>query len=170
MQMHNLARYLRVIKPSIPLFRQNHPYILADRFDVTFPSNKDDPEEDVMVSFYGYVRGNNFSKFSNVHINGLGDYKIDYMTEHEDPCPIETFEVKGKKKRTLKQKDKVLYAPYCNINTLEFDRNSGYINIPDRFVSFTKGIGEATEVNMNEGIRMVRELQDFENTKNRKNF
>jgi len=164
-QMHNLARYLRVIKPSIPGFRLNHPYILADRFDVNFTSNIDDPEEDVMVSFFGYVRGNNFSKFSNVHINGLGDFKIDFMTSHEDPCPIETVEVKGRKKRTLKQKDKVLYAPYCNINTLEYDRNEGYINIPDKFVAFTKGLKESSELNMNEGIRMVRELQDYDKNK-----
>ncbi len=161
-QMHNLARYLRVIKPSVPGFRLNHPYILADRFDVNFISNKDDPEEDVMVSFFGYVRGNNFSKFSNVHINGLGDFKIDFITSHEDPCPVEAVELKGRKKRSLKQKEKVLYAPYCNINTLEYDRNAGYINIPDRFVAFTKGIGESSELNMNEGIRMVRELQDYD--------
>jgi ribosome biogenesis protein BMS1 len=46
-QMHNLARYLRVIKPTVPGFRINHPYMFTDRFDVTFLSNKDDPEEDV---------------------------------------------------------------------------------------------------------------------------
>jgi ribosome biogenesis protein BMS1 len=175
MQMHNLARYLRVIKPSTPGFRINHPYILADRFDVNLTGTSEDPEEDVMVSFFGYVRGNNFSKFSNVHVNGLGDFKIDYMTKVEDPCPIETVEVKGRKKRSLKQKEKVLYAPYCNINTLEYDRNEGYINIPDRFVAFTKRVEDENinvdmenfdenmnnKFKLNEGVRMVRELQEF---------
>lgn len=177
MQMHNLARYLRVIKPDVPGFRVNHPYILADRFDVNLTGKSDDPEEEVMVSFFGYVRGNNFSKFSNVHVNGLGDFKIDYMTKVEDPCPIETVEIKGRKKRTLKQKEKVLYAPYCNINTLEYDRNEGYVNIPDRFVAFTKRTedekldidkeannfeGNFDRFKMNEGVRMVRELQEFD--------
>ena len=67
MQMHNLARYLRVIKPIVPGFRQNHPYILADRYDVVFPSNNVGPEDNVIVSFFGYIRGNNFSKNSNVN-------------------------------------------------------------------------------------------------------
>jgi hypothetical protein len=48
----------------------------------------------------------------------------------DDPCPIEIVEKNGQIKRTLKQKDKTLYAPYCNVNTLEYDRKSGYINIP----------------------------------------
>merc|ERR1711957_189996 len=75
-----------------------------------------------------------------------------------------------------KQKEKVLYAPYCNINTLEYDRNEGYVNIPDRFVAFTKRTAdedlnidaddeELTKNNkhfkLNEGVRMVRELQEF---------
>ena len=166
MQMHNLARYLKVIKPIVPGFRINHPYILSDRFDVNFTSNKDDPEEDVFVSFFGYIRGNNFSKNSSIHINGLGDYQIDYITKVEDPCPIETVEVKGKKKRTLKQKEKFLYAPYCNINNIEYDRNEGYINIPDRFVSFTKGINEDRNIIMDAGVKMVRELQDVNNVMN----
>jgi ribosome biogenesis protein BMS1 len=162
MQMHNLARYLKVIKPSIPGFRVNHPYIVSDRFDVNFLSNSDDPEEDVFVSFFGYVRGNNFSKNSTIHINGLGDYNIDYITKVDDPCPIETVEVKGKKKRTLKEKEKFLYAPYCNINSLEYDRNAGYITIPDRFVAFTKGISENANNIMDEGVQMVRKLQDMD--------
>jgi ribosome biogenesis protein BMS1 len=166
MQMHTLARYLRVIKPGCPGFRQNHPYILADRFDVTFSkSTSDDPEDDVMVSFYGYVRGNNLNKNSTVHIMGLGDYKVDFAVSNEDPCPVETVEVKGKKKRTLKQKEKFLYAPYCNINSLEYDRNAGYITIPDKFVTFTKGIGETETQVHDEGVRIVRELQDMKKVK-----
>jgi ribosome biogenesis protein BMS1 len=163
-QMHNLARYLKVIKPSIPGFRQNHPYVLSDRFDINFKSNSDDPEEEVFVSFFGYIRGNNFSKNSKIHINGLGDYDIDFITKVDDPCPIETVEVKGKKKRTLKQKEKFLYAPYCNVNTIEYDRNAGYITIPDRFVAFTKGIGENAHTMMGEGVKMVRTLQDLKET------
>jgi len=161
-QMHNLARYLRVIKPNLPGFREDHPYIYADRFDVMFPKNTVTPEDNVMVSFFGYVRGNNFNKNTTVHINGLGDYEIDYMTTIEDPCPIENVTIGGKKKKTLKQQEKFLYAPYCNINYLEYDNNIGYINIPDRFVSFTKGIGESALLAKDEGVQMVRNLQDLD--------
>jgi ribosome biogenesis protein BMS1 len=165
-QMHNLARYLKVIKPTVPGFRQNHPYVLADRFDVTFlNSTSNDPEDEVMVSLFGYVRGNNLNKNSTMHIMGLGDYQVDYAMLNDDPCPVETVEVKGRKKRTLKQKEKFLYAPYCNINSLEYDRNAGYITIPERFVTFTKGIGESKEVVLDEGVRIVRELQDMKKSK-----
>jgi ribosome biogenesis protein BMS1 len=167
MQMHNLARYLKVIKPTVPGFRQNHPYVLADRFDVTFfnSSTTNDPEEDVMVSFFGYVRGNNLNKNSLMHIMGLGDYNIDFAVLNDDPCPVETVSIKGKKKRTLKQKEKTLYAPYCNINSLEYDRNAGYISIPDKFVTFTKGIGENSKVLLDDGVRIIRELQDMKKSK-----
>ena len=55
-------------------------------------------------------------KNSLIHINGLGEYKIDYITKIDDPCPIEMVAKDGKIKRTLKKKDKNLYAPYSNIN------------------------------------------------------
>jgi len=84
------------------------------------------------------------------------------MSSIDDPCPIETVTVKGKKKKTLKQQEKFLYAPYCNINYLEYDNNIGYINIPDRFVSFTKGVGESSLLAKDEGVQMVRNLQDID--------
>ena len=44
---------------------------------------------------------------------------------------------------------------------MEYDRNSGYIVIPDKFVSFTKGLSEYSGVRMDDGVNMVRELQDL---------
>ena len=140
-QLHTMARFLKVTNPNTPLFRVNHPYIICDRYDITFTKNStNNNNDDVMVSFFGYVRGAHFNKNSTVHINGLGDFNIDYIKKMDDPCPIEIVEKNGKKKRTLKQKDKNLYAPYCNVNSLEYDRNSGYINIPEKYVTFTKGV------------------------------
>ena len=160
-QMHMLARYLKVVKPNIPGFRLNHPYLLCDRYDVTFlKSTSDNEEDDVMVSFFGYIRGNHFNKNAHVHINGLGDFALDHIEKMDDPCPIEIVESKGKVKRTLKQKDKCLYAPYCNVNTLEYDRKAGYISIPEKMVTFTKGLKENEELANDEGVKMVRQLQD----------
>lgn len=160
-QMHTMARFLKVVKPNVPGFRQNHPYLLSDRYDVTFiKSTSDNEEDDVMVSFFGYVRGNHFNKNASVHLNGLGDFKIDHVEKMDDPCPIEIVESKGKVKRTLKQKDKFLYAPYCNVNTLEYDRKSGYISIPEKMITFTKGLRENEELANDEGVKMVRQLQD----------
>ena len=162
-QLHTMARFLKTTNPNTPLFRINHPYVICDRYDITFTKNSNDNEDDdVMVSFFGYVRGAHFNKNVIVHINGLGDYNIDFMNKMDDPCPIEIVEKNGKKKRTLKQKDKTLYAPYCNVNTLEYDRKSGYINIPEKLITFTKGVKENEELANDEGVKMVRQLQDIQ--------
>ena len=60
----------------------------------------------------------------------------------------------------MKKKDKNLYAPYSNINMLEYDRKSGYINIPEKLVTFTKGLKELDNLAEDEGVKMVRKLQD----------
>ena len=160
-QLHTMARFLKVTNPNTPLFRINHPYLFCDRYDITFTKNSsNNNNDDVMVSFFGYVRGAHFNKNVNIHINGLGDFNIDYIKKMDDPCPIEIVEKNGKKKRTLKQKDKNIYAPYCNVNSLEYDRNSGYINIPEKYVTFTKGVKENEYLVNDEGVKMVRQLQD----------
>ena len=161
LQLHTMARYLKVIKPSQPGFRINHPYVFCDRYDLTFTkSTQDNDNDDVIVSLFGYVRGNHLNKNSLVHINGLGEYKIDFATKVDDPCPIEMVAKNGKIKRTLKKKDKNLYAPYSNINMLEYDRKSGYINIPEKLITFTKGLKELDNLANDEGVKMVRKLQD----------
>jgi len=161
LQLHTMARYLKVIKPAQPGFRINHPYVFCDRYDLTFTkSTQDNDNDDVIVSLFGYVRGNHLNKNSLVHINGLGEYNIDYITKVDDPCPIEMVSKNGKIKRTLKKKDKNLYAPYSNINMLEYDRKSGYINIPEKLVTFTKGLKELDNLADDEGVKMVRKLQD----------
>ena len=105
LQLHTMARYLKVIKPSQPLFRVNHPYIFCDRYDLTFTkSTQDNDNDDVIVSLFGYVRGNHLNKNSLVHINGLGEYKIDFAIKVDDPCPIEMVSKNGKIKRTFKKK------------------------------------------------------------------
>ena len=168
LQLHTMARYLKVIKPNQPGFRINHPYIFFDRYDINFSktniTNKEKPEEkndDVIVSLFGYVRGNHLNKNSLIYINGLGEYNIDFAEKMDDPCPIEMVSKNGKVKRTLKKKDKNLYAPYSNINMLEYDRKSGYINIPEKLVTFTKGLKEQDNLANDEGVKMVRKLQDM---------
>ena len=168
LQLHTMARYLKVIKPNQPGFRINHPYIFCDRYDINFSktniTNKEKPEEkndDVIVSLFGYVRGNHLNKNSLIYINGLGEYNIDFAEKMDDPCPIEMVSKNGKVKRTLKKKDKNLYAPYSNINMLEYDRKSGYINIPEKLVTFTKGLKEQDNLANDEGVKMVRKLQDM---------
>jgi len=73
----------------------------------------------------------------------------------DDPCPIElrrsakqkaleherekTLGTKTKKAmRTLKDREKVLYAPFSNIGALNFEKTTGYITIPDSQVIYTR--------------------------------
>ena len=167
LQLHTMARYLKVIKPNQPGFRINHPYIFCDRYDINFSrgiskENEEEKNDDVIVSLFGYVRGNHLNKNSLIYINGLGEFNIDYAEKIDDPCPIEMVSKNGKVKRTLKKKDKNLYAPYSNINMLEYDRKSGYINIPEKLVTFTKGLKEIDNLANDEGVKMVRKLQDMQ--------
>ena len=45
---------------------------------------------------------------------------------------------KSSKKRNLKDKERVLYAPYTNIGAVNFEKTTGYINIPDKTVLYTR--------------------------------
>lgn len=71
----------------------NHPYILADRWDVysdhilTKKPEDISPEEELDVSFYGYVRGSSYRINNKVYITGLGDFEISEIKVIEDPCP-----------------------------------------------------------------------------------
>jgi ribosome biogenesis protein BMS1 len=127
-----------------------------------------------LVSFYGYVRGTYLDQNQRVHINGIGDYQIASLHKLDDPCPIElkrtVKEKQGlhtqakltgqvKKLRNLKDKEKVLYAPFSNIGQLNFDKATGYITIPDSQIVYTR-TGDADTTKGNEGQQMVWQMQD----------
>lgn len=106
------------------------------------------------VSFFGYIRGTYLDKHQRIHVNGLGDYEIKSIQRVDDPCPIElkkTVKQKQaehaqndlataakKKKRNLKDKEKIIYAPFSNIGAVNFENSTGYITIPDKYVVYTK--------------------------------
>ena len=46
--------------------------------------------------------------------------------------------IKKTKKRNLKDKERVIYAPYTNIGAMNLESTTGYINIPDKNVVFTR--------------------------------
>jgi len=154
-QIHNLARYLRVIKPVEIPFRQNNPYLFCDKYLVQLNNSE---EDESTVSFFGYIRGGHFNQNRMIYINGLGDYKVGLVKVVNDPCPYETVSVNGIIKRTLKQKENTLFAPWCKINNIEFDKKDGYITIPEKQITLTKRIGETNE-EITEGVKLIRELQ-----------
>jgi ribosome biogenesis protein BMS1 len=168
-EIHNLARFISVAKLREISWKKTHPYVVADRFDVI--QGVKTKGDKAMVSFYGYVRGTYFDKLTNLHLMGIGDYPIATVTRIQDPVPVEArrpnyiskeeFEKdqeKKKKRRTLKDKERIIYAPFSSLGALNFDKTSGYITIPDKYVVFTK-TEEGNEIEGNEGQKMVWELQ-----------
>ena len=140
--------------------------------------------ENNTVSFYGYVRGTYLDKHQRIHVNGLGDYEIKSIQRIEDPCPIElkkTVKQKqeelkqdqsaGKKrKRNLKDREKVLYAPFSNIGAMNYENTTGFITIPDKYVVYTRLNEEEGEdfgkEKGTEGQKLVWEMQDLQKAMN----
>ena len=64
------------------------------------------------------------------------------------------------KGRNLKDKERVLYAPYTNIGSMNFEKTTGYINIPDQNVVYTR-IDEEDQAGLGQGLSGV----DGDNTR-----
>lgn len=162
-EVHNLARFISVMKFRPLSWRTVHPYIVADRFeDVTPPQKVQmDKKCDRNVTVYGYLRGCNLKKGTKVHIAGAGDYSLAGVTSLPDPCPLPS----AAKKKGLRDKEKLFYAPMSGVGDLLYDKDAVYININDHFVQFSKGDdengGTATKAkNRDVGVELVKSLQN----------
>lgn len=164
-EIHNLARFISVMKFPPLSWRTSHPYILVDRFeDVTPPervqmNNKCDRN----VTLYGYLRGCNLKKGTKVHIAGVGDFSLAGVTGLSDPCPLPS----AAKKKGLRDKEKLFYAPMSGLGDLLYDKDAVYININDHFVQYSKveEIGGTTRKGKERdvGEALVKSLQNIKN-------
>ncbi|CAH2038734.1 unnamed protein product [Thlaspi arvense] len=161
----NLARFVSVIKFHPLKWRTSHPYVLADRLeDVTPPEKVQmDKKCDRNITLYGYLRGCNLKKGMKVHIAGVGDYSLAGVTVLPDPCPLPS----AAKKKGLRDKEKLFYAPMSGIGDLLYDKDAVYININDHLVQYSK-TDDGTEEPTNKGKgRDVGEdlVKSLQNTK-----
>ncbi|ESQ36240.1 hypothetical protein EUTSA_v10006612mg [Eutrema salsugineum] len=161
-EVFNLSRFIKVIKYSPLTWRTSHPYVLADRLeDVTPPEKVQmDKKCDRNITLYGYLRGCNLKKGMKVHIAGVGDYSLAGVTVLPDPCPLPS----AAKKKGLRDRDKLFYAPMSGIGDLLYDKDAVYININDHFVQYSKtdeGNGEPTNKGKGRdvGEELVKSLQ-----------
>jgi ribosome biogenesis protein BMS1 len=69
-----------------------------------------------------------------VHITGAGDFSLSGVTGLADPCPLPS----AAKKRGLRDKEKLFYAPMSGLGDLLYDKDAVYININDHLVQFSK--------------------------------
>lgn len=94
---HNIARYLSVMNPREAEFKQTHPHVLVDRFDLLSAENRDLSDNSLVdVALFGYCRGNAFLRDQSVFLTGLGFLKPSAIEEANDPVKL-TESVAGAK-------------------------------------------------------------------------
>ncbi|KAJ8313478.1 hypothetical protein KUTeg_008971, partial [Tegillarca granosa] len=95
-EVHNLCRFISVMKFRPLQWRITHPYIVVDRMeDITDPEQiRRSKKCDRNVSLYGY-----------------------YLP---DPCPSPDME----KKRSLNQKERMIYAPMSGVGGIVYDKDA----------------------------------------------
>lgn len=158
----NLARFISIAKFRPLTWRQQHPYVVGDRFeDMTDPEAvRQDPACSRTVALYGFVRGANLKPGMQMHLCGVGDVPMAEVAALPDPCPLPD----KVKKRSLDGKERLLYAPMSDVGRLVYDKDAMYINLPDHLVNFTRpsaedggdGVDRAVQT---PGVGMVRSLQ-----------
>ncbi|RNA29423.1 ribosome biogenesis BMS1 -like protein [Brachionus plicatilis] len=126
-EIHNLARFISVMKFKDIGYRLNHSFIVCDRLeDLTQPDLIRQNEKcDRNVCLYGYVRGSGLKNKSNVHIPGVGDFQLNDVSFLSDPCPLPDKE----KKRTLDDRERLIYAPFSGVGGLIYDKDAVYIEL-----------------------------------------
>ncbi|KAK5452139.1 Glycoside hydrolase 2 (Mannanase, beta-galactosidase) [Exophiala xenobiotica] len=174
-EVHNLSRFLSVMKNPRPLiWRNSHPYCLADRFlDVTPPTQIEENEKcDRQVALYGYLRGTNFpAEGARVHVPGVGDLSVKEIEALPDPCPTPFLDqaiakASGKSsRRKLGEKQKVLFAPMSDVGGVLVDKDAVYIDIKtntfDRNADDAeeRGLGEQLLMNLQGERRLLGEVE-----------
>lgn len=174
-EVHNLSRFISVMKNPRPLiWRNSHPYCLADRFlDITPPTSiEEDPKCDRTIALYGYLRGANFSaEGTRVHIPGVGDLSISMIESLPDPCPTPFMDqaiakATGKSgRRRLGEKQKLLFAPMSDVGGVLVDKDAVYIDVKtstfdkDGEQAEERGLGEKIVVGLQKERRLLGEVE-----------
>ena len=174
-EVHNISRFISVMKNPRPLiWRNSHPYCLADRFlDITPPTTVEaNPKCDRTIALYGYLRGTNFpANGARVHVPGVGDLSVSMIEALPDPCPSPFMEqaiakATGKSgRKRLGEKQKLLFAPMSDVGGVLVDKDAIYIDV--KTSTFDKdseaqdrGLGEQMVIGLQSERRLLGEADD----------
>ncbi|KAM9379932.1 ribosome biogenesis protein BMS1 homolog [Phaethornis superciliosus] len=126
-EIHNLGRFISVMKFRPLTWQTSHPYILADRMEeLTNPEDvRINPKCDRKISLYGYVRGAHLKNKSQIHMPGVGDFIVSDVSFLPDPCALP----EQQKKRSLNEKEKLVYAPFSGVGGIVYDKDAVYIDL-----------------------------------------
>lgn len=133
-EINNLCRFMSVVKFRPLIFRNQHPYLLADRIQDLTPreSVRSNPKMDRTVTLYGYLRGINLSaNNASVHIPGAGDLIVKTVERLPDPCPLPTLD--SERRRKMGEKGKLIHAPMSDVGGMTFDKDAVYVNVMGSF-------------------------------------
>ncbi|CAG9761928.1 unnamed protein product [Ceutorhynchus assimilis] len=157
-EIKNLGRFISVMKFRPLLWRQNHSYILGDRYeDLTNQELiRQNPKCDRKISLYGYIRGVPLKKENSVHIAGFGDLKIQDISYLPDPCPLPD----AIKKRALVEKEKLVYAPFSGVGGIVYDKDAVYVEMPNSQSQMKKNEDSETS-NIFTNLIETKETADF---------
>lgn len=175
-EVHNISRFLSVMKNPRPLvWRNSHPYCLADRFlDITPPALiEENPKRDRTIALYGYLRGTNFpAEGARVHVPGVGDLSVSTIESLPDPCPTPFMDqviakATGKSgRRRLGEKQKLLFAPMSDVGGVLVDKDAVYIDVKtstfdkDAENANDRGLGEQMVVGLQSERRLLGEANE----------
>lgn len=126
-EIHNLGRFISVMKFRPLTWQTSHPYVLADRMeDLTNPEDiRLNPKCDRKISLYGYLRGAYLKNKSQIHMPGVGDFTVSDVSFLPDPCALP----EQQKKRSLSEKEKLIYAPLSGVGGIVYDKDAVYIDL-----------------------------------------
>lgn len=179
----NLSRFISVMKFRPLKWRNEHPYLLADRVtDLTHPQDiADNPKCDRKVAMYGYLHGTPLpSQNAQIHIAGVGDYTVHAVEKLPDPCPTPYYEQKlddlererakaaaeagetlakatPRRRKRLEDRQKIIYAPMSDVGGVLVDKDAVYIDMGNDG-DFVKGEEKG------EGEKLMTDLQDVQQT------
>ncbi|KAI8969271.1 hypothetical protein BDF20DRAFT_793766, partial [Mycotypha africana] len=171
LEIQNLSRFISVMKFRPLIWRNTHPYVVADRIeDLTDPELLHrKPTCDRTVTLYGYLRGTNLKPNMRVHIPGAGDHYLADVSVLPDPCPLP-----DKERKRLDEKHKLIYAPMSDVGGVMYDKDAVYINVPGHFTKKSayapSELQEGEEADKEEntpqgtGEKLVMDLQDAQDT------
>ncbi|XP_053439622.1 ribosome biogenesis protein BMS1 homolog [Nycticebus coucang] len=126
-EIHNLGRFITVMKFRPLTWQTSHPYILADRMeDLTNPEDiRTNIKCDRKVFLYGYLRGAHLKNKSQIHMPGVGDFAVSDVSFLPDPCALP----EQQKKRCLNEKEKLVYAPLSGVGGVLYDKDAVYVDL-----------------------------------------
>ena len=94
--------------------------------DLTHPEEiRQNAKCDRTVALYGYVRGNPLLPNSPFHMPGCGDFHIHDLSVLPDPCSLPDKQ----KRRSLNEKEKMIYAPMSGLGGIVYDKDAVYIDL-----------------------------------------